>query len=154
MSEIVVTALLCGLLNGGVTEQRHYFEPLGEARHIRIDCETPSHVIEVGLDNTPSIRDSLHQALFAAELTGKSPMIVLIDTDGGEGRYEYEMRRVSARANVLFRTCRRGFVERWAATTYWRSVGLDKSLDDLPRNAAAAIHCDLGSAFSVPDLGN
>lgn len=154
MGEVSLAALLCGLLNGGETEQRHYFEPLGESRHVRIDCETPTHVIEVGLDNTDSNRDSLHQALFAAELTGKTPVIILIDTDGREGRYEYEMRHVAGRAGVAYRTCRQGFVERWAATSYWRNVGLDKDLDDLPRNAAVETHCDLRGVVAVPDLGN
>ncbi len=150
MGEVVITALLCGLLGGGATEVRHEFVNLGVARAVRIDCETPTHVIEVGLDTSSGSRDSLHQALFAAELTGKAPVVILIDTDGVEGRYEYEMRVVAARAGVAYRSCSRGFIERWQATSPWRDVGLDKSLDDLPRNAAAAVHCDLGALFDMP----
>ena len=153
MGELAITALLCGLLSGGETEIRHDFNNNGRPRIVRIDCETPSHVIEVGLDERASARDSVHQAVFAAELTGKTPLVILIDTDGVEGRYEQEMRVVTRRLGIAYATCRRAFVERWAATTPFRNVGLDKSLDDLPRDAAARRHCDLGPGFDPPDLG-
>lgn len=150
MGEVAITALLCGLLNGGMTEVRHEFPNLGGSRSVRIDCETPTHVIEVGIDDRASSRDSLHQALFAAHLTGKTPMIVLIDTDGSEGRYEYEMRTVAAEAGIAYRTCGRAFIQRWAATSAWRDVGLDKTLNDLPREAAVSTRCDLAGGFAEP----
>ncbi|MXQ07923.1 hypothetical protein GQ651_08695 [Alphaproteobacteria bacterium GH1-50] len=154
MNELAVTALLCGLLGGGVTEQKQYFPSLGETRHIRTDCETPTHVIEVGLDNTSSARDSVHQAVFASMLTGKRPMVILIDTDGMEGRYEQEMRLVTRRLGVPYGTCRKNFVLRWAATSPFRGVGLDKTLDDLPQSASTRTHCELGAEFQAPSLGN
>ena len=153
MGELVVTALLCGLLSGGETELRRDFLNNGRPRIVRIDCETPSHVIEVGLDGRASARDSVHQAVFAAELTGKTPMVILIDTDGVEGRYEQEMRIVTRRLGIAYATCRQSFVERWAATSAFRVIGSDKRLDDLPRNASARRHCDLGPDFDPPDLG-
>ncbi|WP_167853442.1 hypothetical protein [Roseovarius aestuariivivens] len=39
-------------------------------------------MIEIGLDGKSSARDSLHQALFAEHLTGKTPVVILIDRDG------------------------------------------------------------------------
>ena len=154
MNELAITALLCGPLGGGVTEQKQYFPSLGETRHIRTDCETATHVIEVGLDGTSSARDSVHQAVFASVLTDKRPMVVLIDTDGVEGRYEQEMRLVTRRLGIAYGTCRKDFVLRWAATSAFRDVGLDKSLDDLPQSATAQTHCDLAGEFAPPPLGN
>ncbi len=152
MNELATTALLCVLLSGGETEMRHYFPNLGETRHVRVDCETPTHVIEVGLDNTASARDSLHQALFAAHLTGKTPMVIVIDTDGIEDRYQYETRIVAEQAGVAYGTCSRDFIRRWMATAPFRAAGRDKSVDDLPRDAVAARQCDLGGAFLPPNL--
>lgn len=152
MNEVAVTALLCTLLSGGETETRQYFPNIGEPRHVRIDCETPTHVIEVGLDNTASVRDSLHQALFGAELTGKIPMVIVIDTDGVEDRYQYETRIVTRKAGVAYGVCSRDFVQRWVATSPYRALGTDKSLNDLPVDATARRHCDLGQGFDVPSL--
>ena len=119
MGEVELAALLCAFLAGSETETRHYFDDYDQKRYVRIDCETDTHVIEVGLDQKASSRDSVHQALFAAFLTGKKPMVVLIDRDGFEGRFEYEMRQVT------------------------RAAGSDKRLDDLPREASARSQCDL-----------
>jgi hypothetical protein len=152
MNELATTALLCILLSGGETEMRHYFPNAGETRHVRVDCETPTHVIEVALDNTASARDSLHQALFAEHLTGKTPMVLVIDTDGVEDRYQYEARIVAERAGVAYGTCSRDFIRRWMATAPFRSAGLDKNLNDLPQSAAAARQCDLGGVFLPPPL--
>ena len=152
MNELASTFLLCTLLSGGETETRHYFPNIGEERYVRIDCETPSHVIEVGLDNTPSNRDSVHQAIFAGILTGKTPMVIVIDTDGIEDRYQYELREVTKRAGVAYAVCSRDFVRRWVATSPYRELGLDKDLFDLPDEPLAKQHCNLGSAFEVPPL--
>ncbi len=152
MNELASTFLLCTLLSGGETETRHYFPNIGEERYVRIDCETPTHVIEVGLDNTSSNRDSVHQALFAAILTDKTPMVIVIDTDGVEDRYQYELRKVTERAGVAYAVCSRDFVRRWVATSPYRDLGNDKFLYDLPEDATAKQHCNLGSAFEVPSL--
>ncbi|UMA63788.1 hypothetical protein LVO79_12185 [Roseivivax marinus] len=140
MSETEIALLLCGLLAGGDTEVSHDFDNLGGRRGIRVDCETETHVIEVGLDKTSS-RDSLHQALFAAELTGKIPLVVLIDRDGEEGRTEYEMRRIAERAGVGYVRCAEHMVVRWRATQPWRS--LDGGTHDLPQEGPARGLCNL-----------
>ncbi|MEO1536321.1 MAG: hypothetical protein AAFR73_01200 [Pseudomonadota bacterium] len=147
MGELVLATMLCSFLNGGATEIRHTFENVGTSRAVRIDCETPTHVIEVGLDKATS-RDSVHQAVFASFLTGKVPVIIVIDTDGLEGRYEYEMRIVARQLGVAYGRCSQSFIERWAATAPFRTIGNDKSLDDLPVNATARSRCDLQPALS------
>lgn len=152
MNEVAVTALLCLLLNGGETEVRHDFTNLGESRGVRIDCETPTHVIEVGLDNTSSARDSIHQAVFASLLTGKQPMVVIIDRDGQEGRYEYELRRVAAALEIPYGTCSMAFIQRWAATAPWRDAIRIAGANDLPPPDIAARHCNLAGQFDLPLL--
>ncbi|MBV0914066.1 hypothetical protein [Anianabacter salinae] len=152
MGEVGIAALLCGLLSGGATEMRQSFPNLGENRIIRIDCETPTHVIEIGLDNKAGSRDSVHQAVFSALLAGKTPMVVIIDTDGREDRYQYEIRRVADHLGIAYGTCSKDFVVAWAATSAFRDVPLDKSLNDLPVMASSRVSCDLGKAISLPTL--
>lgn len=146
MGEVQLAALLCSFLGGGTTEVRHEFENLAEPRSIRVDCETADFAIEIGLDKR-SARDSLHQALFAAALTGKRAYVLLIDTDGVEGRYEQEARIVAESVGVAYGRCAGSFIQRWAATAAFRPLGLDKDLDDLPREIAFAQFCDLGPDF-------
>lgn len=142
MNEIALIPLLCGLLGGAEDEQRHSFVNNGETVSVVIDCETPTHVIEVGRD-VRSSRDSIHQASFAAWLTGKTPMVILIDTDGREGRYEQEMRFVAERLGVGYGVCSEAFLVRWAATAPFRALGSDKTLNDLPQEAAVRGFCDI-----------
>ena len=68
---------------------------------IRVDVETDEYVIEGGLDKRSSL-DSVQQALFAASLTGKKPAIVIYDTDGVEGRYEFRVEQAAKKAGVMF----------------------------------------------------
>jgi hypothetical protein len=148
MGELQIAALLCSLLGGAETEESHRFSNLEKTRSIRVDCETASHVIEIGLDQKSSSRDSVHQAVFAAGLTGKTPMVVLIDRDGVEGRYEQEMRAVTDALNIDYAVCRQAFIIRWVNTAPWRNM----RGNDLPRNRVAATHCDLNAL--EPDLSN
>lgn len=143
MGEIEIVSLLCAFLGGAEVETRHYFDVNGQSRHVRVDCETATHVIEVGLDGTQSSRDSIHQAFFAAEITGKQPAIVDIDRDGLEGKYEYETRIVANSLGLRFTRCKLDFVVSWAATSGLRSAGLDKTLDDLPKETVVQSRCDL-----------
>lgn len=83
---------------GGQTETRHNY-PQG---HVRVDCETTTHVYEGGLDKRSSL-DSLQQALFFSHLTGKIPVVVIYDTDGTEGKYEYRIRTACEMAGVEYR---------------------------------------------------
>ena len=92
--------LLAGHL-GGLSEVRHQYQFSEGQAFIKIDIETETVVIEGGLDKRSSL-DSVQQALFAASLTGKKPAIVIYDTDGVEGRYEFRIRKASERAGVAF----------------------------------------------------
>ena len=103
MGEQELAAIICSLILGGEPEVSHAF-PVGyDLNRIRVDCETDTHVVEVGLDKRSSL-DSLQQALFAASLTGKTPMIFIIDTDGRVGKYETRIRTTAAMAGVDYRT--------------------------------------------------
>lgn len=158
MNETALALLLCNLLNGGETEVRHEFPNLGRERSVRVDCETPTHIIEVGLDGTSSVRDSIHQAVFYSLVTSrlpdgslKTPMVVIIDRDGVEDRWEYETRLVTRHLGIAYARCKASFIQAWGA-----SAGLRKRPDgrwnDLPSNPAARTHCDLGDAFDVPPV--
>lgn len=98
-TEAAFIPVLCALL-GGQPEQRYDYlfgSDLENQSFIRIDCETDSHVIEVGLDKRSSL-DSIQQAAFAAYLTDKQPVVAIIDTDGVAGRWEA---RIEAASSML-----------------------------------------------------
>ncbi len=81
---------------GGRTEVRHYYFASGRRYYVRVDIETDSHVIEGGLDKRSSL-DSIQQATFAAQLSGKKGRVIIYDSDGIEGPFEYRI-RIAARA--------------------------------------------------------
>ena len=143
MGEVELAALFCAFLGGSQTETRHYFDSYDMKRHVRVDCETDSHVIEVGLDGKSSARDSVHQALFAAHLTGKEPVVVLIDRDGYVGRFEHEMRLVTKAAGVTYIRCAQDVIVRWAATSGLRGAPRAPRADDIPQAGNSAARCDL-----------
>jgi hypothetical protein len=143
MGEVELAALLCAFLAGSAEEERHYFDVNGMKRHVRVDCETDRHVIEVGIDGKDSARDSVHQALFFAHLTGKRPVVILIDQDGYEGRFEYEMRHVTKAAGVLYARCGKDVILRWSASAPMRPAYRDDLADDLPMAGNAGTGCDL-----------
>ena len=87
ITEAIATALFCTLAQGEI-EARHDYEH----GYIRVDCETANHVIEAGLDKRSSL-DSAQQVVFAAILTNKIPVVIIYDTDGIEGKYEYRIRK-------------------------------------------------------------
>ena len=144
MGEVQLAALLCAFLAGSEKEERHYFDVYDTKRYVRVDCETPEHVIEVGMDGTASARDSLHQALFYAHLTGKTPVVVMIDQDGYEGRFEYEMRHVTGMAGVAYARCSKAAILRWVESSPMRMPGEGH---DLPVTGNAGAACDLGQVF-------
>jgi len=119
-TEVELAAILCTLIFGGEAEARHDFTVVDRAHHIRVDCETDTHVIEVGFDGTRSSQDSLHQAMFAAEKTGKLPMVVIIDTNGIEENIQYQVETVSRAAGVSFLTVTKDFLVRWQMTQPFR----------------------------------
>ena len=102
MKEALAIQLLCAAL-GGEQEVRHAYQAGALTRYIRVDCESAEFVMEMGLDKRSSY-DSLHQALFAAQLTGKAPQIVIIDTDLIESPAEYQIRTTAERAGVSYKS--------------------------------------------------
>jgi len=88
---------------GGQREVRHVYDyPTGSA-YVVVDCETEERVYEGGLDKRSSL-DSVQQALFFAHVTGKEPAVVIYDTDGRIGRYEYRIRVACELAEVEYLT--------------------------------------------------
>ena len=86
---------------GGETEVAHSYNfGLGIA-YVYVDCETADTVWEGGLDRRSSL-DSVQQALFFHHVTGKTPAIVIYDTDGIEERYEYRIRTAAELAGVRY----------------------------------------------------
>ena len=151
--EVELAALLCAFLAGSEQETRQYFDVNGMSRHVRVDCETEAHVIEIGLDGKRSSRDSVHQALFFAHLTGKTPAVILIDRDGFEGRFEYEMRHVTRAAGVTYARCHEDFIMRWARTRAMRGEH-GAAQDDLPAHWPATSLCDLEALRSGEEPGS
>ena len=120
MSEISLAAIFCVLMLDGKTEVSHAYTVGYDLHRIRVDCETDTQVIEVGLDKRSS-NDSVHQATFAAQLTGKVPMVLMIDTDGREDLYEYQVRTVAQALGIVYRVVDRDFLIRWQMTEYLRN---------------------------------
>ena len=90
---------------GGVTETRHNYTYDGGGSFVKVDCETDTTVYEGGLDKRSSL-DSVQQALFFSVLTGKAPAVVIYDTDGKEGRFEYRIRAACRKAGVRYEVFR------------------------------------------------
>lgn len=147
MGEVILGALLCSFLGGSEAEARVEFENLAAETFIRVDCLTRDYAFEFGLDKVSS-RDSVHQAVLAAELTNTEPFVVIIDTDGVEGKVEQEMRLVAQALGIRYARCSDAFIQRWAATSPFREAGLDKSLDDLPRAAGYSASCPLATELA------
>ncbi len=88
---------------GGRTEVRHEYEYPGGRSYVKVDCETDTHVYEGGLHKRSSL-DSVQQALFFSHLTGKRPVVVIYDTDGQVGRFEYRIEAACDRVGVGYIT--------------------------------------------------
>ena len=89
----------------GETETRHGYTYAGGRSFVKVDCETSTTVYEGGLDKRSSL-DSLQQVLFFSHLTGKWPAVVIYDTDGKEGRFEYRIRTACQKAGVRYEVFR------------------------------------------------
>ena len=120
-TELELAAVICALVFGGESEVRHDYIAAGRSHHVRVDCETDSHVIEVGLDDRRSSFDSLHQAIFAAELTGKIPVVIIVDTNSVEESVEYQIETTARWGGVNFLTVQKDFVIRLQMTSYLRN---------------------------------
>ncbi|RVT85367.1 hypothetical protein DXV76_06260 [Rhodobacteraceae bacterium CCMM004] len=121
MSEVEFAMILCGAVLNGAVEVHTPYDVSGERRSVRIDCETDTQVIEVGLDNRRSAFDSVHQALFAAHATGKAPMVVMVDTDGREGAEEYQVEAAARAAGVRYVSVDAAWLLRWRMTWWLRA---------------------------------
>lgn len=72
------------------------------------------------MDKKRSSFDSLHQALFAAEITGNLPMVVIVDTNGIEEGEEFQIETVARRTGVSYLTVDKDFLIRWQMTAPFR----------------------------------
>lgn len=117
--EADLLAILCAAFLGGEAEQSHAYSVGGDLHRIRVDCETETRVVEAGLDKRSSL-DSLQQAMFAASVTGKAPMVAIFDTDGREGPYELRIRRAAKRAGVDYEVWQDDLLVRWQMTSWLR----------------------------------
>ena len=104
LSEAELNRQFCRSVNGQ-TETRHYYTYRGGRSYIKVDCETPNMVYEGGLDKRSSL-DSVQQALFASHVTGKRPGVVIYDTDGKEGRFEYRIKTACQQIGVRYQVYR------------------------------------------------
>lgn len=102
LSETDYNKLFCDSV-GGQTETRHYYTYAGGRSHIRVDCETHNRVYETGLDKRSSL-DSIQQAIFFGVLTGKHPTVVIFNTDGFEGAFEYQIRTACKQVGIHYET--------------------------------------------------
>lgn len=118
MNEAEAILILCAML-GGEPEVRHTYTIDDGGHHVRLDCETDTHAIEVGLDKRSSL-DSVQQAEFAGWLAGKEPMVILIDRDGVEGAIEYRVKTAARRMGVVYRTYSEDFLLRWRMAEFFR----------------------------------
>lgn len=118
MNEAVAIAIFCMML-GGEPEVTHRYSINGETHHVRLDCETETHAIEVGLDKRSSL-DSVQQAVFGGWLAGKEPMVIINDRDGIEGPIEYLVETAARRMGVSYQTISDDFLLRWQMTEYFR----------------------------------
>ena len=94
----------CTRVNGEMAT-RHGYTSAGGRSYVEVDCETGTMVYEGGLDKRSSL-DSVQQALFFSHVTGKRPAVVMYDTDGREGRFEYRIRVACRKAGVRYEVFR------------------------------------------------
>lgn len=86
---------------GGATEVKHAYSHPGGNNYVKVDCENDTHIYEGGLDKRSSL-DSIQQALFFSYLTGKKPAVVIYDTDGEFGQFEYRIMKACEMVGVEF----------------------------------------------------
>lgn len=120
MGELFYSMALCTAMFNGAPEISTRVELHADAGRVRADCITETHYIEFGLDQTASARDSLHQALFGADLLGLEPMVVVIDRDGQEDTHQFELERVAHLTGTEFRVVHVNTALRIAMTRHFR----------------------------------
>ena len=118
MRELEAASIICAMLNGEPEVKREFIIDQGP-QYVKIDCETETHAIEIGLDKRSSL-DSVQQAEFAAWVTGKKPKVIIVDRDGIESAIEYRIRTASKRFGIEYSTISGDFLVRWQMTSYLR----------------------------------
>lgn len=121
MFEADLIPVLCAVFLGGTPEARIDYTIDDGDHHVRVDCLTETHAIEVGLDDRRSSSDSVHQALFYAFLSGRDPMVVIIDTNGVEEAVEYQVETVAREAGVAYRVVDLDYLIRLQMTAHFRA---------------------------------
>ena len=110
----------CALVNGE-TDTRHGYTSAGGRGYVEVDCETGTMVYEGGLDKRSSL-DSVQQALFFSHVTGKRPVVVIYDTDGREGRFEYRIRIACRKAGVRYEVFREDANRVRSHNAHWKGT--------------------------------
>jgi predicted RecB family endonuclease len=127
LNEAEAILIICAML-GDEPEARHRHTIDAGYFDIIVDCETDTQVIEVGLDKRSSL-DSVQQADFAGWITGKSPMVLLVDTDATEGRFEFRIRTAATRLGVTYETISDEYLRRWQMTQHFRNIRAETLAD-------------------------
>ncbi|MEM6609912.1 MAG: hypothetical protein AAF689_15200 [Pseudomonadota bacterium] len=127
MFESDLLHIICVLVLGGTPEVRTPYAIETGEHFVRIDCLTDTHAVEIGLDDRRSSHDSVHQAIFAAELTDRAPMVVIVDTNGVEEATEYQIDTVARALDVEYRVLDRDFLLRVQMTAPFRARALSPS---------------------------
>jgi hypothetical protein len=99
-SEAYYNDLFCESV-GGRREVRHNYYYGDKKSYIKVDCETDEYVFEGGKDKRSSL-DSIQQVLFFESVSGKTPAIVIYDTDGKYGRFEHRIKTTAEALGVKF----------------------------------------------------
>mgnify|MGYP001545964198 FL=1 len=120
MGEVFYSVALCVAMFGGAPEVSSRIDLTEDSARVRADCVTDTHYIEIGFDNTASARDSVHQALFGADLRGLRPMVVILDRDGIEDTHQYEVERVAHLTGTDMRVVPVNLAMRLAMTRHFR----------------------------------
>ena len=118
MNEADAIAIICPIFNGE-PEVRHHYNIDEGPHYVQVDCETKTHVIEVGLDKRSSL-DSAQQAQFSGWVSGKKPKVIIVDRDGVEGSIEYRIKTATKQFGIEYSTLSDDYLLRWQMTSYFR----------------------------------
>ena len=98
------------------SEQRFAIGNLDQSSHIH-DRNAMAH----GANDGEVMRYKQHsKAVFAAEKTGKQPMVVILDTNGIEEAAEYQVETVARRLGIDYVVYDADFLLRWQMTQLFR----------------------------------
>ncbi|WP_146132795.1 hypothetical protein [Hasllibacter halocynthiae] len=101
--ELQMGAFVCTVILGGEDQVRLYYDVEGIRHFVVADCLTEDEIWEFGIEGRSSF-DSIHQALFAAELTGRDPSVMIFMDGDAEGAEAFQIRTVATEAGVSYET--------------------------------------------------